>query len=121
MVCIMFHHIVRLWILVNDSYIGAGIIAFHNLSSIFTRARDFYLELLTQLAPYSMMHAILIGICIVMIFFLVQMFFSLLPWVHMKHSCEGRCLRSFHATSDAGADAYCESLGYSTAQVEVTF
>ncbi|XP_058210545.1 protein ENHANCED DOWNY MILDEW 2-like isoform X2 [Rhododendron vialii] len=32
--------------------------------------------------------------------------------------CEGRCMRSFHATVDAGADTECESLGYSDAQVE---
>ncbi|KAF7144770.1 hypothetical protein RHSIM_Rhsim04G0045900 [Rhododendron simsii] len=33
-------------------------------------------------------------------------------------SQEGRCMRSFHATVDAGADTECESLGYSDAQVE---
>ncbi|XP_026665046.1 protein ENHANCED DOWNY MILDEW 2 isoform X2 [Phoenix dactylifera] len=32
--------------------------------------------------------------------------------------CEGRCLRSFHATRDAGIDTDCRSLGYSRAQVE---
>ncbi|XP_020264203.1 protein ENHANCED DOWNY MILDEW 2-like isoform X1 [Asparagus officinalis] len=32
--------------------------------------------------------------------------------------CEGRCLRSFHPTKDAGADTNCESLGYTMAQVE---
>ncbi|XP_058070762.1 protein ENHANCED DOWNY MILDEW 2-like isoform X7 [Magnolia sinica] len=32
--------------------------------------------------------------------------------------CEGRCLRSFHATKDAGADSACKSLGMSKAQVK---
>ncbi|KOM58566.1 hypothetical protein LR48_Vigan11g160000 [Vigna angularis] len=32
--------------------------------------------------------------------------------------CEGSCLRSFHATKEAGIDAFCESLGYTTAQVK---
>ncbi|KAM7492749.1 hypothetical protein LguiA_035670 [Lonicera macranthoides] len=32
--------------------------------------------------------------------------------------CEGRCLRSFHATVDAGSDSICESLGLSDEQVE---
>ncbi|KAM7498945.1 hypothetical protein LguiA_023359 [Lonicera macranthoides] len=32
--------------------------------------------------------------------------------------CEGRCLRSFHATADAGSDSMCESLGLSDEQVE---
>uniref|UniRef100_A0A5B7BBL9 Zinc finger PHD-type domain-containing protein n=1 Tax=Davidia involucrata TaxID=16924 RepID=A0A5B7BBL9_DAVIN len=32
--------------------------------------------------------------------------------------CEGRCMRSFHATVDAGADSFCKSLGYFDAQVE---
>ncbi|CAJ1948904.1 unnamed protein product [Sphenostylis stenocarpa] len=32
--------------------------------------------------------------------------------------CEGRCLRSFHATKEAGIDAFCESLGYTSAQVK---
>ncbi|RDX86204.1 Protein ENHANCED DOWNY MILDEW 2, partial [Mucuna pruriens] len=32
--------------------------------------------------------------------------------------CEGRCLRSFHATKEAGRDAFCESLGYTSAQVK---
>ncbi|KAF7827079.1 protein ENHANCED DOWNY MILDEW 2-like isoform X1 [Senna tora] len=31
--------------------------------------------------------------------------------------CEGKCLRSFHATNDAGAETFCESLGYSGAEV----
>lgn len=35
-------------------------------------------------------------------------------------SCEGRCLRSFHATKEAGIDAVCESLGYTSAQVKVS-
>lgn len=32
--------------------------------------------------------------------------------------CEGRCLRSFHATADAGSDSMCDSLGLSDKQVE---
>ncbi|KAK3005376.1 hypothetical protein RJ639_017287 [Escallonia herrerae] len=32
--------------------------------------------------------------------------------------CEGRCIRSFHATLDAGAESFCESLGFTDAQVE---
>ncbi|XP_077214749.1 protein ENHANCED DOWNY MILDEW 2-like isoform X2 [Tasmannia lanceolata] len=32
--------------------------------------------------------------------------------------CEGKCLRSFHATKDDGADSYCETLGLSKAQVK---
>ncbi|KAL9303536.1 hypothetical protein ACSQ67_020799 [Phaseolus vulgaris] len=32
--------------------------------------------------------------------------------------CEGSCLRSFHATKEAGIDAFCESLGYTSAQVK---
>ncbi|XP_077221708.1 protein ENHANCED DOWNY MILDEW 2-like [Tasmannia lanceolata] len=32
--------------------------------------------------------------------------------------CEGKCLRSFHATKDAGADSECASLGLSKAQVK---
>ncbi|KAJ0965159.1 hypothetical protein J5N97_026297 [Dioscorea zingiberensis] len=32
--------------------------------------------------------------------------------------CEGSCLRSFHATSDAGIDSNCKSLGYSITEVE---
>lgn len=35
------------------------------------------------------------------------------------YSCEGRCLRSFHATAAAGSDSICESLGLSDEQVEV--
>ncbi|XP_004516998.1 protein ENHANCED DOWNY MILDEW 2-like isoform X2 [Cicer arietinum] len=31
--------------------------------------------------------------------------------------CEGRCLRSFHATIEAGKDSYCASLGYTITQV----
>lgn len=34
--------------------------------------------------------------------------------------CEGRCLRSFHATKKAGIDGSCESLGYTSAQVKVS-
>lgn len=33
-------------------------------------------------------------------------------------SCEGRCLRSFHATVDAGEDTDCVSLGFSKAEVK---
>ncbi|XP_057508926.1 protein ENHANCED DOWNY MILDEW 2-like isoform X3 [Actinidia eriantha] len=32
--------------------------------------------------------------------------------------CQGRCMRSFHATVDAGVDSLCESLGYTEAQVD---
>ncbi|KAI8552941.1 hypothetical protein RHMOL_Rhmol06G0306900 [Rhododendron molle] len=32
--------------------------------------------------------------------------------------CEGRCMRSFHATVEAGAESQCESLGFSSEQVE---
>ncbi|XP_020240370.1 protein ENHANCED DOWNY MILDEW 2 isoform X2 [Cajanus cajan] len=32
--------------------------------------------------------------------------------------CEGRCLRSFHATKEAGRDTSCESLGFTSAQVK---
>lgn len=32
--------------------------------------------------------------------------------------CQGRCMRSFHATESAGEDSACNSLGYSKAQVE---
>ncbi|CAK9168592.1 unnamed protein product, partial [Ilex paraguariensis] len=32
--------------------------------------------------------------------------------------CEGRCLRSFHATKEAGSDSMCQSLGFSDEQVE---
>ncbi|XP_057466283.1 LOW QUALITY PROTEIN: protein ENHANCED DOWNY MILDEW 2-like [Actinidia eriantha] len=32
--------------------------------------------------------------------------------------CEGRCMRSFHATEEAGSDSTCESLGFSTGQVD---
>ncbi|KAM0942976.1 putative [histone H3]-lysine(4) N-trimethyltransferase chromatin regulator PHD family [Dioscorea sansibarensis] len=32
--------------------------------------------------------------------------------------CEGSCLRSFHATRDAGIDSDCKTLGYSRAEVE---
>lgn len=32
--------------------------------------------------------------------------------------CEGRCLRSFHATKSAGEDTDCKSLGYTKSQVE---
>ncbi|KAK2405930.1 protein ENHANCED DOWNY MILDEW [Trifolium repens] len=31
--------------------------------------------------------------------------------------CEGRCLRSFHATIEAGRDSFCDSLGYTITQV----
>ncbi|KAG1327307.1 hypothetical protein COCNU_01G012410 [Cocos nucifera] len=42
-----------------------------------------------------------------------------LVWYGMiRHRCEGKCLRSFHATRDAGIDTFCRSLGYSRAQVE---
>ncbi|KAM7492388.1 hypothetical protein LguiA_035309 [Lonicera macranthoides] len=33
-------------------------------------------------------------------------------------ACEGRCIRSFHATVDAGAESLCDSLGYTDAQVD---
>ncbi|KAL9453767.1 hypothetical protein AB3S75_009387 [Citrus x aurantiifolia] len=32
--------------------------------------------------------------------------------------CDGRCLRSFHATITAGKNALCESLGYTQAQID---
>ncbi|XP_057473586.1 protein ENHANCED DOWNY MILDEW 2-like [Actinidia eriantha] len=32
--------------------------------------------------------------------------------------CEGRCMRSFHATKEAGSDSTCESLGFSNGQVD---
>ncbi|XP_059662429.1 protein ENHANCED DOWNY MILDEW 2-like isoform X2 [Cornus florida] len=32
--------------------------------------------------------------------------------------CEGRCMRSFHATVEAGSESKCESLGFSDEQVE---
>ncbi|XP_020530736.1 protein ENHANCED DOWNY MILDEW 2 isoform X2 [Amborella trichopoda] len=32
--------------------------------------------------------------------------------------CEGPCMRSFHATNDAGAESYCKSLGMTDAQVK---
>ncbi|XP_057955272.1 protein ENHANCED DOWNY MILDEW 2-like isoform X3 [Malania oleifera] len=32
--------------------------------------------------------------------------------------CEGTCMRSFHATMDAGAESLCESLGYYDTEVE---
>ncbi|XP_031375535.1 protein ENHANCED DOWNY MILDEW 2-like isoform X2 [Punica granatum] len=32
--------------------------------------------------------------------------------------CEGRCMRSFHATAEAGEDSTCESLGLTNAEVE---
>ncbi|PWA62622.1 zinc finger, RING/FYVE/PHD-type, Methyltransferase, trithorax [Artemisia annua] len=31
------------------------------------------------------------------------------------HCCEGQCIRSFHPTTDAGVDNYCESLGFENA------
>lgn len=34
-------------------------------------------------------------------------------------SCEGKCMRSFHATKEAGSDSACESLGFSEEQVKV--
>lgn len=40
-----------------------------------------------------------------------------LTWVCF--SCEGECMRSFHATEEAGEDSACESLGLTSAQVEV--
>lgn len=36
------------------------------------------------------------------------------------YSCEGRCLRSFHATEEAGRDSLCPSLGYTSAEVDVS-
>jgi hypothetical protein len=38
---------------------------------------------------------------------------------HVLFSCEGECMRSFHATEEAGEDSNCESLGLSSAQVNV--
>lgn len=35
------------------------------------------------------------------------------------NSCDGKCLRSFHATVDDGAQSQCESLGFTKAQVKV--
>ncbi|CAH9138806.1 unnamed protein product [Cuscuta epithymum] len=32
--------------------------------------------------------------------------------------CEGKCLRSFHATKEAGHESYCESLGFTRQQVD---
>lgn len=34
--------------------------------------------------------------------------------------CDGRCMRSFHATVEAGEDSSCESLGFTQKQVEVS-
>ncbi|KAF6172846.1 hypothetical protein GIB67_035400 [Kingdonia uniflora] len=34
-------------------------------------------------------------------------------------SCEGRCMRSFHALIGTGADSHCNTLGFSRAQLEV--
>ena len=34
--------------------------------------------------------------------------------------CEGRCMRSFHATVEAGEESACESLGFTHKQVEVS-
>lgn len=39
----------------------------------------------------------------------------------ISYSCEGRCMRSFHATVEAGAESQCESLGFSSEQVEVRY
>lgn len=32
--------------------------------------------------------------------------------VVLSYSCEGGCLRSFHATEEAGAGSHCKSLGF---------
>ncbi|KAK4437533.1 protein ENHANCED DOWNY MILDEW 2 [Sesamum alatum] len=32
--------------------------------------------------------------------------------------CEGRCIRSFHPTIESGAGSFCESLGYTSEQVD---
>lgn len=34
-------------------------------------------------------------------------------------SCDGKCLRSFHATVDDGAESQCKSLGFTKAHVKV--
>jgi len=35
-------------------------------------------------------------------------------------SCEGPCMRSFHAHSEAGKDSNCKSLGFRKADLEVS-
>lgn len=37
----------------------------------------------------------------------------------VRYSCEGKCLRSFHANVGSGAEDFCETLGYTDAQVKV--
>lgn len=39
--------------------------------------------------------------------------------LYSQYSCEGSCLRSFHATIEAGAESLCDSLRLSDAEVEV--
>ncbi|KAI5674741.1 hypothetical protein M9H77_15105 [Catharanthus roseus] len=37
--------------------------------------------------------------------------------IDFMYSCEGKCMRSFHATEEAGSEAQCESLGFSDEQL----
>jgi hypothetical protein len=39
---------------------------------------------------------------------------------HFSISCDGPCMRSFHAKKGSGEDSYCDTLGYTEAQVEVS-
>lgn len=44
-----------------------------------------------------------------------------MPTFGIFSSCEGKCLRSFHATKEAGRESDCESLGYTNEQVDVRY
>jgi len=35
------------------------------------------------------------------------------------YSCDGPCMRSFHAKEGSGEDSYCDTLGYTEAEVDV--
>jgi hypothetical protein len=37
------------------------------------------------------------------------------------YSCDGPCMRSFHAKEGTGADSYCTTLDYTEAEIEVSF
>jgi hypothetical protein len=41
--------------------------------------------------------------------------------VLFAYSCDGPCMRSFHAIEGTGEDSYCTTLEYTEAEIEVSF
>lgn len=59
------------------------------------------------------------ALCLPLFIFLIDILLIAMCYFSLWCSCEDKCLRSFHPNVVAGAESFCESLGYNDAQVEV--